>query len=71
LLFEDNGDDIAEGQIDEFSRWTLMCERLTFDMRLITSQGTGCARARAIAALSSERSVSPTVIVIGHALTGS
>ena len=30
--------------------------------------GTGCARARAIAALSSERSVSPTVIVIGLAL---
>jgi hypothetical protein len=74
LLFEADGDDIAEGQIDEFNRWALMCERLIFDVPgvrpvcLSTSQGTGCARARAIAALSSERSVSPTVIVIGLAL---
>jgi hypothetical protein len=32
LLFEADGDDIAEGQIDEFSRWALMCERLIFDV---------------------------------------
>jgi len=25
LLFEADGDDIAEGQIDEFSRWVPMC----------------------------------------------
>jgi hypothetical protein len=31
LLFKADGDDIAEGQIDEFSRRALMCERLIFD----------------------------------------
>ncbi len=29
---EADGDDIAEGQIDEFSRWALMCERLIFNV---------------------------------------
>jgi hypothetical protein len=72
LLFEADGDDIAEGQIDEFRRRGLICERLILDVLLTdptsTSQGTGCARARATAALSSERSVLPTIIVIGFAL---
>jgi hypothetical protein len=27
-----DGDDIAEGQIDEFSRWALVFERLIFDV---------------------------------------
>ena len=80
LLFEVDGDDIAEGQIDEFRRRGLICERLILDVPRVRPillgdpasgappQGTGCARARATAGLSSERSVLPTIIVIGLAL---
>jgi hypothetical protein len=73
LLFEADGDDIAEGQIDEFrggrlcvagrSSMRTASDRSTMP-RCSTSQGTGCARASAIAALSAARSVSPTIIVV-------
>jgi len=32
LLFEADGDDIAERQIEEFSRWALIPKQLTFDV---------------------------------------
>jgi hypothetical protein len=56
-----------------------MCQRLILDVPRVRPillgdpalehlPGTGCARARAIAALSFARSVSPTIIIIGLAL---
>ena len=72
LLFEGDRNAIAEGQITNSAEGpscrSSMCPVFVASravvLRLSSSQGNGCARARAIAALSPARSVSPTIIVI-------